>query len=140
LGVVCYGFPENSLLRRSLMDPTKFTWVPPTTDTAGKPLAVNAVTAYDIGIRQVSDINGVATPGSVAGTYPVVTTVLGFAANTEPFTALVASLTPGNYAAAIRSNATVNSSFSAEILFTITVAVVLAPVAPNPPSAFAAVV
>jgi hypothetical protein len=120
------------------MDPTKFTWVPPSTDTAGKPLALNAVTAYDIGIRQVSDANGVATPGSVKGTYPVVTTVLGFQSNTEPFTALVASLSPGNYAAAIRSNSTVNSDWTAEVLFTITVSTVLAPIAPNPPSAFAA--
>jgi hypothetical protein len=116
------------------MDPTKFTWVPPTTDTTGAPLALNAVTAYDIGVRQVSSPAGVATPGSVAGTYPVVTTVLGFASNTEPLNALAQALTPGNYAAAIRSNATVNSVWTPEITFAITAAIVPAP---NPPSAFA---
>ena len=106
---------------------TKFTWIPPTTNKDGSALAPNSVTAYDIGVRDTAAV------GSAAGTYPVVTTVLGFATNAEPLANLAQVLKAGSYAAAIRSNSTVNSDWTTEVLFTIDAT----GSQPNAPSAFA---
>lgn len=106
---------------------TKFTWVPPTTNKDGSALAPNEITAYDIGVRDAAAV------GSVAGTYPVVTTVLGFTTTTEPLSNLAQVLKAGSYAAAIRSNSTVNSDWSTEVLFTIDAS----GSQPNAPTAFA---
>jgi len=104
-----------------MANPTKFTWVVPTTNTDGSAITAGELTGYDIGVRPAS---------GTAGTYPIMTTVADPAATQEPIASLSAVLAPGDYAAAIRSDAATNSVWSSEVTFSIT-----APV-PNPPSAF----
>ena len=98
-----------------------FTWTDPTKNTDGTAITAGEVTGYQIGVRPSSG-----TPG----TYPVLTSIAGSTATSEPLTSLSSVLAPGAYAAAIQAVGPVNSAWSAEISFTI------APPTPNPPTGF----
>lgn len=106
-------------------NPTRFTWVDPTTNTDGTAITAGEVTGYEIGIR--------VTAGSVAGIYPIIATVPGATAASELLTALGTVLVPGSYAAAIRSSGPIASAWSAETTFTIV------PPTPSAPTNFLAV-
>jgi hypothetical protein len=108
------------------MNPTTFTWVDPTTNTDGSPLAAGEITGYTIGVRSST------AAGSVAGTYPAMTVIASATAVSEAVSALSTVLVPGAYAAAIRSNGPVNSAWSTETAFTIL------PPTPSAPTAFTA--
>ena len=108
-----------------MSNPSQFTWVDPTTNTDGTPIAAGEVTGYTIGIRSLS------VAGSAAGTYPILAQVANPTAGTELLSALGTALKPDSYAAAIRTAGPVPSDWTAEVNFTI------APEQPNPPSAFA---
>ena len=107
-----------------MTNPTGFTWVDPTTNVDGTPIAAGEVTGYTIGIRSTT------ATGSVAGTYPIMAQVSGATATNELLTALGTVLKPDTYAAAIQTAGPVPSAFTAEVTFTI------APAQPSPPTGF----
>lgn len=108
------------------MSVTQFTWTDPTTNVDGSALAAGEVTGYTIGVRSTT------ATGSVAGTYPALTTIANPTATSEAIASLSTVLKPDDYAAAIRTDGPVDSAWSTEATFTVS-----APV-PNPPSAFIA--
>jgi hypothetical protein len=99
-----------------------FTWTDPTTNTDGSPITTGEITGYQIGVRP--------STGS-AGTYPVTVAVSGPTTTSEALSAITPPLTPGSYAAAIRSVGPTDSAWSNEATFTIA-----APV-PSAPTGFA---
>jgi hypothetical protein len=104
-------------------NPTKFSWVDPTQNVDGTPIASGEITGYTIGIRNT------ATTGSVAGTYPITLTAPP-TVTTDLISAITPALPAGSYAAAIEANtASSNSVWSAEQDFTIAEV-------PNPPTGF----
>lgn len=111
-----------------MSNPVAFSWQDPTTNTDGTPIAAGEITGYNIGVRSTTAV------GSVAGTYPIVTTVVGATAANELLSALSTVLKPDSYAAAIQTMGPTDSAFTAEITFMI---VAPPPPVPNPPSGFA---
>jgi hypothetical protein len=112
-----------------MTNPTVFTWVDPTTNVDGSPIAPGEITGYTLGIR---DINAT---GSVVGTYPTQITAPA-TATSELFSALPTVLAPGTYVAAIETVTASNTSAwsSPEATF-----VIPAPIpVPNPPTGFSA--
>jgi hypothetical protein len=103
------------------MNPTKFTWTPPTTNVDGSAFDPSEVTGYELGIRPAS---------GTAGTYPTLVEIAGEATAVEEISAIVPPLAPGDYAAAIRAVGPVDSAFTSEVSFTI------APPTPAAPSDF----
>jgi hypothetical protein len=107
--------------------PSIASWIDPTTNTDGSPIADGEITGYEIGARDTT------AAGSVAGTYPY-----SFKAPpdvlAEPLSMLTPVLPKGvKLAAAMRTNtAGPNSDWTAEVTFTLPVPL---PV-PNPPSGF----
>jgi hypothetical protein len=99
-----------------MANPTKYTWVEPTTNTDGTAVVTGEITGYTIGERPASG-----TPG----TYPTLVPVAGATTLSAPIT-----LAAGSWVAAIQSVGPTNSAFSAEVPFTI------APSVPNPPTGF----
>ena len=117
-----------------MSDPTKFTWVDPTANTDGSPVAAGEITGYEVGVRDTT------ATGSAAGNYP-----FGAKAPATATTELISLLTPSLpkgvlLAAAVRANTAgldangnpVNSGWSDETTFQLTPP---APV-PNPPTSF----
>lgn len=107
-----------------MANPTGFTWVDPTLDTDGNPLAPGEVTGYSIGIRSTT------AAGSVAGTYALTVPISSPTAVSEAFTQLGTVLAPGAYAAAIKTVGPVNSAYGPETTWT------MAQPTPLPPSGF----
>lgn len=107
-----------------MSNPTQFTWTDPTANVDGTALSAGEVTGYTIGVRSTT------AAGSVAGTYPALTTIANPTATSEAMSALSTVLKPDSYAAAVRTDGAVNSAWSSEVTFTI------APPVPNPPSGF----
>jgi|SRR5271166_139276 len=106
-----------------MANPTKFVWVDPTTNIDGTAIASGEITGYTIGVRNI------ATPGSVAGTYPIEITAPP-TVTTDLLSAIVPALGAGTFAAAIQANtAATNSAWSAEVQFTIAET-------PSPPTGF----
>lgn len=106
-----------------MINPSQFTWTDPTTNTDGSPIVVGEITGYTIGVRLAS---------GAAGTYPILTDVVGAAAAKEAIAQLSQALVAGDYAAAIQTSGPTVSAWSAETTFTI------APEVPNPPTGFSA--
>jgi hypothetical protein len=103
-----------------MANPTKLSWVDPTTNVDGSAIASGEITGYQIGVRPSS---------GTAGTYPMLTPVTA-TATSEPLASLSTILVPGSYAAAIMALSAVNSVWSTEVTFTIV------PPQPNPPTGF----
>lgn len=95
-----------------MANPTKFTWVDPTTNIDGTSLATGEVTGYQLGIRN--------TANSSVGQYTIFSVVTTANAVSDAFSALGTTLTPGNYAAAVQTLSTTNgnSAWSSEVTFT----------------------
>jgi len=94
------------------MNPTKMTWVDPTVNTDGSAIVAGEITGYLLGLRAV------ASPGSIAGVYPVTAAVP--AGDTTAPLSVFGELKAGDYAAAAQANGPNDSAWSAEALFTIT--------------------
>jgi hypothetical protein len=107
-----------------MANPTKFTWVDPTTNTDGTAITAGEITGYNIGIRSTTKA------GSVAGTYPIQVPVSGPTAASEMLASITPVLAVDSYAAAIQSVGPVSSVFSGEVTFDIV------PPVPNPPQSF----
>lgn len=110
-----------------MSNPSKFSWQLPISNADGSPLVAGEISGFTIGIRSTT------AAGSVPGTYPALTSIADPTATSEAISALSTVLKPDSYAAAIRSDGSVDSAWSAEATFTIEVPV------PNPPSNFSAV-
>lgn len=110
-----------------MTDPTKFTWIPATTNTDGTPITDGEITGYTLGIRSTT------AAGSVAGTYPILAKINDPKATSETISAIGMVLKPDTYAAAIRSEGPEESAWTNEVIFPVS-----APV-PNPPLNFTAV-
>ncbi len=104
-----------------MANPTKISWVDPTTNTDGSPISASEITGYLLGLRSI------AAAGSVAGVYPITATVAA-GATSAPLS-VFGTLTAGDYAAAAQAIGPNNSAWSTEATFTI------APV-PNAPTGF----
>ncbi len=105
-----------------MSNPVNFTWADPTTNVDGSAIVAGEILGYTIGVRSTT------AAGSVAGTYSKTVVIATPTATSEAVSAL--GLVPDNYAAAIRTNSAINSSWSAEIAFTIV------PPTPNAPTLF----
>ncbi len=103
------------------MNPAVMSWVDPTANTDGSPLAAGEITGYTLGLRIIK------APGSVAGVYPI-TAFAPAGAISAPLS-VFGPLKAGDYAAAARATGPNNSAWSAEALFSI------APV-PDAPTGF----
>ena len=88
------------------------TWVDPTTNTDGSPIAAGEITGYLLGVRDTN------AAGSAAGVYPT-TAAVGAGVTTAPLS-VFGALKAGSYAAAAQANGPNDSAWSAEALFTIT--------------------
>jgi hypothetical protein len=119
-----------------MSDPTKFSWIDPTTNKDGSPITSGEITGYEVGVRDTT------ATGSAAGVYPY-----GAKAPSSATTELISLLNPSLpkgvlLAAAVRANTAgldaagnpVNSDWSTEATFVLAVP---APV-PNPPTGFVA--
>ncbi len=93
------------------MNPTKLTWVDPTTNVDGTPLAAGEITGYLLGLRDVN------ANGSVAGIYPITANVP--AGSTTAPLSVFGTIKPGSYAAAAQAEGPADSAWSIEALFTI---------------------
>ena len=102
-----------------MANPTTITWVDPTNNVDGSPIAAGEITGYDIGVRPAS---------GVAGTYPFITSITNPSATSELISQLGQILAPGSYFASVRATGAVDSGWAAEAAFTI------AAPQPNPPS------
>lgn len=107
----------------------KVSWVDPTSNKDGSPLAAGEVSGYQVGFRSVS------AAGSAVGAYPILGAPVASTAVSEAITAVMSSLVIDTYATAVRTvsvqnGVTVNSDWSAEYVFD----GVIPPVIPNPPS------
>lgn len=106
-----------------MSNPTKFSWVDPTTNVDGTAIAAGEISGYTIGVRSTT------ASGSVAGTYPIELTAPA-TVTTDLLSAITPALPAGSYAAAIQANtANTVSAWSAETLFTIAET-------PSPPTGF----
>lgn len=93
------------------MNPTKMSWVDPTTNTDGSPIAAGEITTYLLGVRDVN------AAGSVAGVYPTTASVP--ATDTTAPLSVFGVLKAGSYAAAAQADGPNDSAWSAEATFTI---------------------
>jgi hypothetical protein len=103
-----------------MSNPTTFNWVEPTKNTDGTNVTSGEITGYNIGIRPSSG-----TPG----TYTSTVTVTGATTLSAPISAASPALVSGSYMAAIQSIGPTDSTFSAEVAFTLAGT-------PVPPSGF----
>jgi hypothetical protein len=101
-----------------MSNPKQFSWVIPTTNTDGTPIAAGEITGFVIGIRPST---------GVAGTYTQTVTVSSPTATTYPVSSV--TLAAGSYAAAVQVIGPNDSAWSAESTFTITET-------PNAPTGF----
>lgn len=117
-----------------MSNPTKVTWVDPTTNVDGTPIAAGEITAYEIGVRDTT------AAGSVAGTYPwsvkappsATTELLSLISPTLPTGVLLATAVRADTAGVDANGNPVNSAWTAEQTFTLA-----APASvPNPPTSF----
>lgn len=107
--------------------PTTATWVDPTTNTDGTPIAAGEITGFTIGVRDTT------AAGSAAGTYPF-TAGAPATATSELLSLLNPALPKGvALAAAIRADtAGPSSAWGAEVSFTLPAPLPI----PNPPTGF----
>lgn len=107
--------------------PTTATWVDPTTNTDGSPIAAGEITGYEIGVRDTT------ATGSAAGVYPFGVKAPS-TATSEPLALITPALPKGVLlAAALRANTAVNNSdWTPEVTFTLPAP---API-PSPPTGF----
>jgi hypothetical protein len=104
-------------------NPTKFSWVNPTTNTDSSAIVAGEITGYEVGVRSTT------VAGSVAGTYPIKVEVTSPTA-TDALVSAAGVLAPDTYAAAVRAVGPADSAWSTEATFTIALPV------PNPPTGF----
>lgn len=117
-----------------MTDPTKFTWIDPTTNADGSPVTDGEITGYEVGVRDTT------AAGSVAGTYP-----FGAKAPASATSELISLLNPALpkgvlLAGAVRAltaakdanDNPITSGWSTEATFTLTPP----PPVPNPPVNF----
>jgi hypothetical protein len=97
-------------------NPSKASWVEPTTNTDGSPLVASEITGYQVGIRSAAG-----TPG----TYLTLIPVTGAAT----LSVALPVLASGSYAAAVQAIGPVNSGWSTEATFTMAET-------PSPPTSF----
>jgi hypothetical protein len=110
-----------------MTNPTTASWVDPTTNVDGSPIAAGEITGYTIGVRDTT------VAGSTAGTYPFTATAPATA--TSELLSLITPVLPTGdvLAAAVQANtATTNSAWSAEATFTLSPP----PPTPNAPTNF----
>jgi hypothetical protein len=103
-----------------MSNPTQFSWVEPTVNTDGTPVAAGEITGYQVGVRPASG-----TPG----TYPDTASVSGATTLTATIASVNPALLSGSYAAAVRAIGPTDSAWSAEITFAIAGV-------PTPPTGF----
>lgn len=119
-----------------MSDPTKFTWVDPTTNKDGSPVSDGEISGYEVGVRDTT------AAGSAAGTYPfgakapntATTELISLLQPSLPTGVLLAAAVRANTAALDANGNPINSDWSTEATFTLTPP---APV-PNPPTGFTA--
>ena len=100
-----------------MSNPQTFSWTPNTQNDDGSPIVAGEITGYNLGVRPAAGSPGVYTINvPVSGT-------------TEPVAA-IPSLAPGDYFAAVQSVGPVNSDFTAELPFTVSLP------KPLPPTGF----
>jgi hypothetical protein len=110
--------------------PISFSWVDPTTNTDGTPIAAGEILGYMVGIRNT------AAAGSVVGTYPYILNAAGATAASALLSSLAPALAAGTYAAAVCVNTgpgVPNSAWTPEVTFTVAPPV---PPIPSPPTGF----
>ena len=120
-----------------MFNPTKVTWVDPTLNTDGTPIAGAAgevITGYEVGIRLA---------GGAAGAYPILMPVVGPTTVSELFSSLPTVLAPAGsatvngYYVAVRTKSTFNgaesdSAWSVEVVFSVMIVTKV----PQAPTAF----
>lgn len=120
-----------------MTDVTKATWVDPTTNTDGSPIAPGEITSYTLGVRDTT------AAGSAAGTYPFSVSAPPNATS-EPLDIIKPALPKGVLlAAAVRTDTAgldaagkpISSVWTPEVTFTLPAP---APV-PNQPTGFSVV-
>jgi hypothetical protein len=96
-----------------MANPTTVTWVDPTENIDGTPIAAGEITGYTVGIRNT------ATAGSTAGTYPI-TVAAPAGATSILLSAVTPPLVGGSYALSVQATTAQGpSAWATETTFTI---------------------
>lgn len=113
LDAVTFSVTDSGVI---MANPTKVSWIAPTTNTDGSAIAAGEITGYNVGIRPAT--------GS-AGTYNTLIPVSGAAT----LSVALPALTAGSYQVAVQVVGPNNSAWSPEAAFSI----VVTPQAPSTP-------